>query len=389
MIVFINTLLTRIPKLIFILCLVICKPFIAYSQDTTLYAYSENDKKVFCTSLQSIFTGNQPVSYFAWMPAFLPIERPIPLSSNEGKYGYLFEGKFDQSYTIYQGRSSSNYFFQTTRISFKYAPTLRLTFDMNNYLLPTNQKVGGQIDKVIWDNHTNNILFQKNNDSIGIDKISKPIKMIYFSFTGMHYSNGLILKPVFYDSLHIRNNYQSGYFSTNYFQLMAYYAYLDNKLLTVGLGYQYDVSGMPEQWNRYGQHRICMVLQSRSKPRIAFFNFIPALRTITETDIHTHKKYTLKRLWEHRIRIESEYILGNLTDFNRSNAYRFSSHFYYEILPLRSRSVGAFFHVYYGRDYLNIRYDDVVFGLMGGLTLAIDKYKCPQFSEKQYIVNTH
>jgi hypothetical protein len=159
-------------------------------------------------------------------------------------------------------------------------------------------------------------------------------------------------------------------------------------LLTGGLGYQFDLGGMPEQTNRYGQNRILLILQSRSKPRTAFFNIIPKLRTIKEIDINTGKSYTLKRLWEHRVRIESDYILGNLDDFHRSQNYRFGVHFYYEILPLRSRSIGAIFHAYYGRDYLNIRYDDIVLGIMGGLTLSINKYNSPQFSAKDYIVKT-
>ncbi len=373
--------------------LIICKGQYAYSQDTTLYSYSDHDNKIFYSSLQSIITGNQPISYFAWMPSFMPVERPIPLGTKEGKYGYLFEGNFDQSFTLFQGRSNSNYFLKTTRISFRFAPTLRLTFDMNNYLLPTNEKVGGQVDKVIWDNYSHHIIYQKKNDStesddlLNWDKNEKPVKMIYLSFTGMHFSNGLILSKVFLDSTHTRNDYQSGYFSTNYFQAMVNYSYLKIKLLTVGIGYQIDVSGMHAQQNRYGQNRILLVLQSRSKPRIAYFNIIPQLRTIHEKDLITGKSYTLKRLWEHRIRIESEYILGNLSDFHRSSDYRFSTHFYYEILPLRSRSVGALFHAYYGRDYLNIRYDDIVFGIMAGLTLDINKYRTPRFSEKDYIVN--
>lgn len=373
-----------------LLVLIICFGENVFSQDTTLYSYCDNGRKIFCTALQSIITGNQPISYFAWMPAFYPVERPIPLQSNEGKYGYLFEANFDESFTLFKGRSNANYFLQTTRLSFKYAPTIRLTFDMNNYILPTNQKVGGQIEKVIWDNYTNNFLYQKNNknsESINWERSNKPIKMIYLSLTGMHYSNGLILQKVFFDSAKTRNNYQNGYFSTNYFQGILYYSYFQKKLLTAGLGYQFDVSGMPAQLNRYGQNRILIILQSRSKPRTAFFNIIPQLRTIKEKDINTGKIYTLKRLWEHRLRIESEYILGNLNDFHRSNEYRFGMHFYYEIIPLRSRSVGAMFHVYYGRDYLNIRYDDIVFAIMGGLTLSIEKYKSPRFSTKDYIVN--
>ncbi|MFZ4796380.1 MAG: hypothetical protein ACOYMA_02735 [Bacteroidia bacterium] len=376
--------------LVFCILLMTSKTAILFAQDTTLYAYSDNDKKIFYTSLQAVFIGNQPISYFAWMPEFYPIERPIKLQSEEGKYGYLFEANFDQNYTLFQGRSNANYFWQTTKLSFKYAPLLRLTFDMNNYLLPTNQKVGGQLEKVLWDNHTNYKIYKKNLETIdekSLRNSTKPIKMVYLSLTGMHYSNGLIFQKNFSDSAKTRNNYQKGYFSTNYFQAIFYYSYLQQKLLTIGLGYQLDVSGMNDQMNRYGQNRILLILQSRSKPRTAYFNLVPRLRTIKETDNNTGKTYVLKRLWEHRFRFESEFIAGNLDNFKRSQDYRFGMHLYYEILPLRSRSVGAMIHTYYGRDYLNIRYDDVVFGVMGGLTISFNKYINPRFSAKNYIVN--
>lgn len=362
------------------------------AKDTILYSYSNNDHKIFYTALQTIITGNQPISYFSLVPAFYPVERPLTLRPEEGQAGYLFEGSFDQAYTLFQGRSNSGYFLQTSRFSFRFAPTLRLTLDKYLYLLPTNQKVGGQIDKVLWDNHSSNIVYQKNGKSVAYDDLTawnrsnRPVKMIYMSITGMHYSNGLMLTKVYLDSAHTRNNYQSGYFSSNYFNAMFYYSYFNKKLLTSGLGYQFDFTGIPEQWNRYGEHRILLMLQSRSRPRTAYFNFIPRMRTLYEKDIVNGKVYTLKRLWEHRIRIESEYILGNLSNFQRSSDYRFCMHFYYEILPLRSRAIGALLHAYYGRDYLNIRYDDIVFGIMGGLTLTFNKYMPPRFSQKDYVV---
>ena len=223
------------------------------------------------------------------MPQFAPIERPIPLKNGEGYDGLLFEGNMDQCFTLFQGRNSDNYFLQTTRLSFRYAPTVRFTYDENNYLLPPNQKIGGQLDKVIWDSYTNNMLWDKARRmdykfQTGWNKTNSPLHTIYMTLAGMHYSNGLLLTGIYLDTLRRRNNYQTGFFATNYFQWMLVYSYFDQKLLTAGLGYQYDFGGMTEQINRYGQQRVLLLLQSRSKPRAAWFNLIPPLRTIKAID---------------------------------------------------------------------------------------------------------
>jgi len=368
----------------------------SYSQnfDTTLLSYDFNEDKTFYSALQNIINGNQPLTYFAVQPLFLSVERPIPLQQYEGRFGYLFEANMELNYPINISKSSDNYFLQTSRISFRYDPALRLTADDNLMLMPTNQKVGFEIDKILFENCSGNAIFSKQNHEIDYETLTKwrnsktPIQMLYAEFTAMHYSNGLLFTGVYLDTTLKRNNYQNGFFTTNYVQLMFVYSSFNKKLLTAGIGYQEDFIPMIEMYNRYGQHRIIFLFQSRSKPRTAWFNLIPRLRAIKENDLESQKNYTLKRLWEHRLRLEGEYILGNLSDFNRSQEYRLGVHFYYEISPLRSKSVGFMFHAYYGRDYLNIRYDDIVFAIMGGFTLSLNKYHAPRFKTNDYILNS-
>lgn len=361
--------------------------------DSSIIAYSENENASFISSLHSVINANRGISYFSVLPVFNPVERILPLKSGEGLDGNLFEGNLDMCFSVFKGKRSTNYFWQTTNLSFRYKPSIRLAFDFSdNYLLPTNQKIGGQIEKVLWENYTNRNVFTRRkltydkNDLLKWEGSKIPLNIISVTICGMHYSNGLVLQNIFSDSTKMRNNYQSGYFSTNYIQTMFMFSRLTDKLLSAGVGYQFDVQSIPAQLNRYGEHRILLQLQSVSKPRTAWFNLIPSLRSLKITDSKSNRQFVFKRLWQHRARLESEYIIGNLSNFNRSSDYRFAIHLYYEILPLRSKSVGFMIHAYYGRDYLNIRYDDVVYAVMGGVTLSLDKLIMPRFNANKYLV---
>lgn len=89
------------------------------------------------------------------------------------------------------------------------------------------------------------------------------------------------------------------------------------------------------------------------------------------------KKQFYQREWH--FRLKGEYIADNVDRFvpniqNSNKKYRFSNHVFIEYRPLVSRSVGYMIHGFYGRDYLNIRYDDIVFIGMIGITFSMDKY---------------
>jgi hypothetical protein len=80
-----------------------------------------------------------------------------------------------------------------------------------------------------------------------------------------------------------------------------------------------------------------------------------------------------------------EYILGNMSNFDRSKKNRFGIHFYSEIDFAKSRTTGIVFHLYHGRDYLNIRYDDIITGGNIGLSFNLMKYKPPRQKSSSFI----
>ena len=45
-----------------------------------------------------------------------------------------------------------------------------------------------------------------------------------------------------------------------------------------------------------------------------------------------------------------------------------------EYNPPTLKTLGFMIHLYQGRDYLNIRYDDPVFIIQGGLTISLRRY---------------
>jgi len=60
-------------------------------------------------------------------------------------------------------------------------------------------------------------------------------------------------------------------------------------------------------------------------------------------------------------RSELEYILGDLSKFDGSNKYRVGIHGYLTYVPSTTNEIGFIIHAFWGSDYLNIRFDDVVF----------------------------
>jgi len=364
--------------------------------DTVITAYDDHTEGTVYAGMQRLLNGVQPISYIAPLPQFDVVERIRPLRFGEGVNGYIIEGWIDQTFTLLQGRSQMDHFAQTSRVSFRYAPALRMTRDNSSNLLPTNQRVGIQIDKVLWDNHTNIIFRSRRNRFKYVTDTSwyastQPFQMVHASFNALHYSNGQaegVYNPDYpEDSIIKRNDYLKGDFSTNILNFSLIYSYYDEYLFSASLGYQRDSHwGGPfefidEQRGRYGMDRIIGYLQFRSKPVRSWFK-----KEINVKDVYHDKAYRVKRLVEHRLRFDFEYILGKLDEFNRSKDYRFNAHLFYELSSLRSRTAGIIFHIYYGRDYMNIRYDDIVFAAMVGVSFSLTKYRHPRFNAKAQIL---
>lgn len=86
---------------------------------------------------------------------------------------------------------------------------------------------------------------------------------------------------------------------------------------------------------------------------------------------------TIQDSAEVRARAEVEGLLHTKADMGNypyADKYRWGTHLWLDLNTLRSHSTGFFLHTYYGRDYLNIRYDRVVWLFMGGLSFTIAKY---------------
>jgi hypothetical protein len=261
--------------------------------------------------------------------------------------------------------------------------------DDSHVIIPTNQKVGLQFDKVLWDNQTRYFVFPPRGNRYAFKddyrwmRGNEALEMFQLQLNLMHFSNGQ--RSGVYasssDSLLQRNDYTKGDFSTNFFNAMVIYSRYRYSLFSAGLGYQKELGSYDgtfnygiEQERRYGRHRLLGLLQYRTKP---FRN--PLSPCIRFEDPATGKWYQVNRQVELRFRLETEYIVGDLSDFKRSKDYRANTHFYAELNFLRSRSLDIFLHGYYGRDYFNIRYDDIIWALHVGGSISLIRYRPPRF----------
>lgn len=361
----------------------------------TITAFNLQADSTIYSALQQLVNAGQPVSYLGFV-AVTPIERPLPLRFGEGANGYILEGVTDLSFLLLEGRRGNKHWQQTSRLSFRYAPGVRMTRDNSSNVIPTNQKVGFVVDKVLWDNFTGAFFTESRGNTYDWERRSffgerKTLQTVSVSLVAMHYSNG---QPTgtyasVSDSLIGRNDYIKGDFSTNVLQASLTYHRLSvyGNLLSVNVGYQDDgnwfgpFSYLEAQDKRYGYSRITGYAQWITRPHRNPFGH--------EVDVFGRdgRTYRIDPKWEYRLRFEYEYILGDLSLFNRSQDYRFNWHLYLEGRPLRSRSLGYLIHVYRGRDYFNIRYDDVVWVFSGGISFTINRYLNPRFHPDKAILN--
>ncbi len=362
------------------------------AQGNIITLFDETPDSSLYGGIQQIITANWPITYVSpILLKFQPLrKRDVDLQFGEGQKGYILEGVTDLQFLLGQGRPTHSHTWQTLRFTLRYAPAVRMTFDNSSNLIPTNQKIGLQFDKVLWDSYTGNNLFHHPNKAIDIEKKNyweketKPLHMVYFTGYAMHYSNGQP-EGVWYkdDSSYNRNNYISGDFSTNILNFSATYTRFYKDLLSLNIGYQNDAnwfgpfSYITEQKKRYGHHRLLGYAQFLTRPMRNPFGNASIERG---TD---NKYYIVDKKWEWKFRADWEYILGCLSNYpkgSNNKDYRFNTHFFIEGMPLRSRALGYVAHFYYGRDYFNIRYDDPVFAYMFGVSLKLNKFKNPRFN---------
>lgn len=359
-------------------------------------AYGALESHRLYDGLNQMIVGDHSLNYLAIAPQYFGLDRPVPLMDGEGERGFLLEGNLDQNFPVYRGRIFDKRFWQTTTISIRYSPVVRLSLDDNSKpAMPLNNRLGLRIDKGLW----NNVPKEYTHEELDTMKFrlepEDNLKYIYLTLNAAHYSNGMRSGSYIDDTTVIRNDYADGNFSTNYANGSITLSSLkDNQLRSISVGYQreFGFDGIAEytaeQVGRYGYNRLLSTAQYRFKPFALWTNRKKEkMKFFYWYDYQKDTLVKIKRMAEFRLRFESEFILDSkdkLQLYDRSMLYRFSGHLYAEINPWKWRTAGMFLHMFYGRDYLNIRYDDPIYAVMVGLTLDFKKFIPPFMKPKEF-----
>ena len=293
-------------------------------------------------------------------PVIEPIEkRRIPLQDREGKEGYWLEGNFGNRFIIHKGKYYNSRLWRHLRLTFDVSLSPRLTRDLSSPLLPSNNKFGLGMDVLL-------------SSVKGFNKLhSTPA---WLTVQVLHYSNGQA-DSFYIDTSFRRNNYRSGDFSTNSLRVFLNVAHLaaDRTITSTGVGWQKEIDlkgpfGLSKELDKnYGRNRL-----------LFYFQWVRASRLIMRTPVSQSfkaKDSSLKiaKRREVSFRTEVEYILGDLSEFRLERKYRLGWHCYLTYMPSITNEIGFLLHTYTGRDYLNIRFDDIVFIGQAGLFMRINK----------------
>lgn len=336
--------------------------------------------------IQRSWIANQEPSYASVLP-FVPSirERRVPLRQGEGLNTdfSLLEANLNLSFPLFFGTyrnrekkdGSLSAFHKRHRITFDYNGNFRMSLDESKPIFPGNNKVGFTWYWNLFNTQTGWI-YNDQFDNQEISKIKKRLTFLNALFRFHHYSNGQA-RDFFYqedagDISTRRNNYQSGDFSTNYLYWEATFGWYNieqKSLHQVSLGYRSDF-GTEDGALAFSRQQI----RSYGKKRL-LLNY-------------DHRTSKSSNNMQFHFRGEFGYVLGNLDAFvpnlldsdgnTDSGKYRFNMRGLFELAPDNHRTVGYFVSVYYGRDYLNIRYDDIVFTTQIGVTLSLDKFFMPK-----------
>jgi hypothetical protein len=342
------------------------------------------------TAMNRSWLAKDEISYVSLAPVVSPLgDYRVPLREGEGASGavQLLEANLDFRFPIAMGRPSSTGFYRRGRFTFDYGANFRMMLDDSKPLTPWSNKVGLGFDYTLWDNYTRMTPW-KDKSLYGAQKklqAEKKLRFLTLTIKAHHYSNG---QPpgFFFDTIvdgspERRNNYQSGDFSTNYLFTQFTWAQLNTNthaLWQYSLGYRRDGTGFPgvlifseEQARSYGQNRLEYAIDFRSGPR----KYGQRVKYI-ESD---GKTYYSDKLHEWHLRYQGGVILGDLSAYqanlrNDDGKYRFSHRVIVNYSCLKWRSFGIMAMFYYGRDYLNIRYDIPIVTAQLGFSLQLDKF---------------
>lgn len=338
-------------------------------------------------TLQRNWVAHQEIGYLS-ISAVAPIRpylvRPRQDEGIGGSFS-VFEAKVPVRFTIMQGRPSSKPHWRRMRLTLDYSPNFRMLYDESKPLTPSDQPVGIGYDYVFWDNNKYSI--KENADSnyqrpVAPLNTKRPLRSWSFSTQIHHYSNGQSGKFKYVNPFGVeRNNYANGDFSTNYIRLGLTHSvnFMETGALLQGsVIYRQDWSIgntlviTPDQNKSYGRSRL--ELRFDYRPKVFY----------TKTRVSHQqggKTYLVRKAFQSLWRLETTLIMGNLDKFKPNlsnwdgeNKYRTGVRAYYQLNPLNHRNMGYMIMAYYGRDYLNIRYDNIVYSLQAGFTFSLDKF---------------
>jgi hypothetical protein len=331
---------------LFVILLLISRVLHAQTDSLKIDTLEKQDPNSRMNRYHELLKFHDPYMYLVY-PIINPVvERRVPLMDGEGKGGYWGEGNFAYRFSIYNGKYYSRPSFQRMRLTFDVGLTLRLTDDYSSPLLPSNNKFGAGLD----------YLFSRLRS---LDNQSGTLT--WATVQVHHYSNGQA-DSFFLQGPVKRNNYKNGDFSNDYWRAIFNIAYLqkNRSIYTSSFGFQQDfdpggpLSRSVELKNYYGDQRLLLNLQWTQKPLFRTVTY-PNKATTTGDSVHIVKRRQVG------FRTELDYILGDLSNFPGTNKYRLGWHSYLTYMPSVTNEVGFIAHSYLGRDYLNIRFDDIVF----------------------------
>lgn len=301
--------------------------------------------------IRKFMDANRNPSYLSLMPFITSKgERRLGMRNGEGRGdNQLLEAYINLSFPIMYGRKEHN-----KLLALEYTGNFRMTLDDSKPLTPGSHQIGLSYYHIL-----NQTLSPKNEDVLHFNTLRIQAK---------HYSNGQA--PGFYyfdpnDNTNFRNSYLDGDFSTNFLSFgytKGYYNSAVGAVHQFTLGYRWDLGTeestfayTAEQEKTYGRHRLSFTYDFRTKNSII-----------------------IKQRYDHHIRVNMGYILDNLDKFrpnltNDNRKYRTNVKVTYELAPKHYYAVGYFLSGYYGRDYLNIRYDDIIYSFQFGITLNPEK----------------
>ena len=293
-----------------------------------------------------ILSYHNPLMYLAYPVVKPVVDRRLELEDGEGKGGYWLEGNFAYRFTIYKGKYYNYRFFQRMRPTLDVDLLVRLTKDESSPLLPSNNKIGLGLDFLL--------------SSLGGLKKEKA-NLVWTTLQLHHYSNGQA-DSFFIDNPVKRNNYRGGDFSTNYYKILLNLARTSRQksIVSGAVGYQKQIDlGGPlanskELEHYYGNDRLLVNFLWTHRPKLVTVNY--QNRATSEADT-----IKLEKQRQITFRSEFEYIFKGVSGFVGDSKRRPSWHNYLTYMPSVTNEVGFMLHTYVGRDYLNIRFDDVVF----------------------------